>query len=48
MTVIEAELQTKAMVELLERTRVSRLIVLASASFTALIAIIAVVLAIAA
>lgn len=48
MTVIEAELQAKAMVELIERTRISRLVMVASASFTALIAIIASLLAIAA
>jgi len=48
MTVIAAELQTKAMVELIERRLVARRIALASVSFTGLIAIIASLLAIAA
>jgi hypothetical protein len=48
MTAITAELQTKAMVELIERKLVARRIAFASASFTGLIAIIASVLAIAA
>lgn len=48
MTTIAAELPAKATAELLERKRVARLIVLASSSFTALIAIVASILAIAA
>jgi hypothetical protein len=48
MTAITAELQTKAMVELIERRLIARRIAFASASFTGLIAIIASVLAIAA
>jgi hypothetical protein len=48
MTAIAAEFQTKAMVELLERRIVARRIVVGSASFTGVIAIIASVLAIAA
>ena len=48
MTAVAAELQTKAMVELLERRIVARRITLASASFMAVVAIIASVLAAAA
>jgi hypothetical protein len=48
MTAIAAELQVKAMAELVERKRVARRIVLASGFFTGLIAIIASVLALAA
>ena len=46
MTTIAAELQAKAMAELLERRLVARRIVLASVSATGLIAIIALFLAI--
>ena len=48
MTAVQAELQTKAMVELLERRIVARRIALASTSFMAVVAIIASVLAAAA
>jgi hypothetical protein len=48
MTTIAAELPAKATAELIERKRVARLIVLASGSFTVLIAIVASILAIAA
>jgi hypothetical protein len=48
MTAIQAELQMKAMIELVERRRSARHIATASASFTGLIAIIASLLAIAA
>jgi hypothetical protein len=48
MTAITAELQTKAMVELIERKLIARRIVLTSGFFTGLIAIIASILALAA
>jgi hypothetical protein len=48
MTAIAAELQVKAMTELIQRKRIARRIALASASFTALIAIVAFILAVAA
>jgi hypothetical protein len=48
MTTMAAEFELKAMAELIERKRIGRLIVIGSASFSALIAIIASLLAIAA
>jgi hypothetical protein len=48
MTAMAAELELKAMAELIERKRIGRFIAIGSASFTALIAIIASLLAIAA
>jgi hypothetical protein len=48
MTAMAAQLELKAMTELIERKRIGRLIATGSASFTALIAIIASILAIAA
>jgi hypothetical protein len=48
MTAITAELQTMATVELFERKRIARRIALASSTFTALIAIVATLLAVAA
>jgi hypothetical protein len=48
MAAMAVQLELKAMAELIERKRVSRLIAVGSVSFTALIAIIASLLAIAA
>ena len=48
MTAVTAELELKAMAELIERKRISRLIAFGSGSLSALIAIIAAILAIAA
>lgn len=48
MTTITAELQAGSIEELIQRRRVARLIVVGSASFTALIAIVAAALAVAA
>ena len=48
MTAVAAEIQIKAMVELIERQRIARRIALASGSFAVLIATIASLLAIAA
>jgi hypothetical protein len=47
-TAMTAQLELKAMAELIERKRISRLIAFGSVSFSALIAIIASLLAIAA
>jgi hypothetical protein len=46
MTALTARLQTTAMVELVERKRVARRIALASTSITAVIAIVASILAV--
>lgn len=46
MTAIATEMQMEAMIDLVQRKRVARRIALGSAAFTALIAIVAVLLAI--